>query len=292
MNSKYIKLSIQNAKFFPKNIKTKDFTSVLDVTNKGKLILSSKSRSLIEITSFKEAITVHHISNMLHTMIGERPIPSFRKTFYKRNEDIFDLANKSYLKITSPKTKRPIKGVDTEVYIDEFSKVNKSPWNSWTNNNTIQWFKIRKYLGGNFDEFINIINTALGYDVLSEAFENLRKSYDKHGSKLDIVIDYVKQIHRKPIADFLTFDKFNVSTITNTIGSDLGETIISGIDNVFFINGEILIPYEQSFVDKLTTNTTNILDGGFVKIVGIYYEDELNDMYDYIKVSDISDEKY
>ena len=58
------------------------------------------------------------------------------------------------------------------------------------------------------------------------------------------------------------------------------------------LNGEILIPYNQAFVDKLVKNTTNILDGGMVKIEGIFYEDELNDISEFIQVSNISDDKH
>jgi hypothetical protein len=39
-------------------------------------------------------------------------------------------------------------------------------------------------------------------------------------------------------------------------------------------------------------NSANILDGGFVKIEGVFNEDELGDIDGFIKMSDISDEKY
>ena len=80
--------------------------------------------------------------------------------------------------------------------------------------------------------------------------------------------------------------------ITNTISCELGETITSGIDKIHNLSGEILIPYNQAFVDKLVKNTTNILDGGMVKIEGIFYEDELNDISEFIQVSNISDDKH
>jgi hypothetical protein len=45
---------------------------------KDKLIFNRKRA--IKKFIFKETIT-HQISNVLHVLIGERPVPSFRKTF-------------------------------------------------------------------------------------------------------------------------------------------------------------------------------------------------------------------
>jgi hypothetical protein len=290
MSNRYIKLSFINAKLFPKNVKTKDFVSVIDVNAKNKLYFSRRSRSSNEINSFKEPITVHQISNMLHAFIGERPVPSFRKTFYTRDEFLFDLANKSYLKINSPKSKKNIKGESVESYIDEFTKVNKSASDSWTKAPTIQWFKIKKFMGEYYDEFIILINSSLGYDVTKEPFENLKTLYVKEGVKLDGVIKFLLEKQKTPIVNFLQKESPDRSEITKNIL--LGETITSGIDTINNLSGEILVPYEQSFVDRLTKNSTNILDGGMVKIVGVFYEDELNDTENFVLVSEISDEKY
>jgi hypothetical protein len=290
MSNKYIKLSFKNAKLFPKNVKTKDFVTVIGVNSKGNLYFNRSSRSLNEITSFKEPITVHQISNMLHTLIGERPAPSFRKTFYDKNELIFNLANKSYLKINSPKVNKTRKNEIFESYIDEFTKVNKSASDSWTKAPSIQWFKIKRYMGEYYDEFIQIINGSLGYDVTEKPFELLLNIYRIEGTKLDGVVKYLLEKNKTPIVNFLTKEAPDRSEITKN--GLLGETIISGVDYINIFNGEILVPYEQWFVDKLSKNSTNILDGGYVKIEGIFYEDELNDTENFVLMSEISEEKY
>jgi hypothetical protein len=290
MSNRYIKLSFKNAKLFPKNVKTKDFTRVLDVNSKDKLYFNRVSRALLETTSFKEAITVHQISNVLHTLIGERPVPSFRETFYSRDESIFDLANNSYLKIDSARTTKTRKEEVFETYIDEFTKTNKSACNSWSKHPSIQWFKIKKYMGEHYDEFIEIINSSLCYDVTTKPFENLLNAYSEEGVKLDVVIKFLLDKKKTPIVNFLTKEIADRSEITKN--GLLGETLTNGIDSVYNISGEILVPYNQKFIDKLTKDTTNILDGGFVKIEGVFYEDELNDTDNFMLVSDISDEKY
>jgi len=222
--------------------------------------------------------------------VGERPIPSFRHTFYGADEEIFNIANQSYIKINSPKQKKNIGGEEVETFLYETTKLGKSPSNSWTKPSSIQWFKIKKYFDDDFDEFIKIINQELGYDVLSEPFENLLNSHLKHGSKLDGTINFLKENKKTPIINF--FKKKDVDRSEITKNSKLGECVVSGIDVAYFLDGEILIPYEKNFVDRLVKNTTNILDGGFVEIVGLFYEDEINGIEDFMSVSDIPDEKY
>ena len=45
MSDKYLKFKFENAKLFPKNEKTKDFVTNLDIPKKGKLILSRSSKT-------------------------------------------------------------------------------------------------------------------------------------------------------------------------------------------------------------------------------------------------------
>jgi hypothetical protein len=290
MNSKYIKLSFKNAKIFTKNIKTKDFVSNLTVTHKNLLVLSRSKRADGTNKNFKEPITVHQVSNMLHTLIGERPVPSFRNTFYSRDEKLFSLANDSFIRIDSPKTIKNIKNEEKNVFISEVIRTNKSANNSWAKPSQIHWFKIKKYMGDDFDKFINTINKALEYNVLNESFENLKDAYSIHGSKLDIVINYLKSIKKMPMVNFLTKSEVDRSEITRS--SSIGECVNSGIDDVSVLDGEILVPYNDYFVSKLIVNSTNILDGGYVKILGIFYLDEIEDSLSFVKLSEISDEKY
>jgi hypothetical protein len=290
MDDRYIKLSFKNAKLFPKNIKTKDFVTNLTVNNKGKFILKHSKRAEKINSCFKEPITVHQVSNMLHTLIGERPFPSFKTVFHSRNEEVFELANNSFIKITSPKINKKVNGEIVETFIEETIMLNKASWNSWSKPKVIHWFKIKKLLGNNFDKFIELLNENLEYNATTKPFEELINIYSVYGSKLDKTISFLKEINKTPIINFLTKLEPDRSEITRN--SLLGETIVSGIDKVYVLDGEILVPFEQSFVDKLVKTRTRILDGGFVKIEGFYYLDELEDTSSFIKLSEISDEKY
>lgn len=289
MSEKFIKIKFCNAKFFQKNIKTKDFVANLDINSKGKFILKHSKRVDEPVNSFKEPITVHQVSNVLHTLIGERPVPSFRKTFYKRNEDIFNLALDSFVKIDSPIVKTKRKGEDIETFISEMTKLDKMAWNSWSKPQSIQWFKIEKFMGEHFEEFVNLMNESLGYNVLTKPFESLI-GICTYNSNLNKVIDFLNENKKTPLVIF--FSKFDSDRSEITRNTKLGETVLSGIDYVNFLSGEIIVPYNEDFANMIVKNSTNILDGGYAEIVGVFYQDELEDVESFIPIREISDEKY
>lgn len=290
MSDRYIKFSFSNAKLFPKNERTKDFVRNIDITKKDKLLFTRSSRKEKKYSNFLEPITMFQVSNMLHTLVGERPVPSFRYTFYSMDDSILELAKNSFLNIKTPKKNKTIDGKVVETFYKEFTKVNKSASDSWAKHKSIEWFKVKKFLDNNFDEFIILINKSLGYNVLKKPFEDLLNSYDVYGSKLNEVIEFLDKIKKKPIVNFLTKKNPDRSEITKS--KLLGETVTSGVDYVFFLDGEILVPYNENFINRIVKNSTNILDGGYVKLDGIYYEDELCDLENFKLVSDISIKKH
>jgi hypothetical protein len=83
------------------------------------------------------------------------------ENFYERNNSIFELANNTYLRIDSPKITIVRKGEIVETYIPEFIKLNKSANDSWKKDQSIQWFKIKKYMESSFDDFISLINIKI-----------------------------------------------------------------------------------------------------------------------------------
>jgi hypothetical protein len=291
MTDRYIKLIFKNAKLFPKNKKTNDYIANVSSTKKGELIFKHSKRSEEEVTSFKEPITVHQVSNMLHTLIGERPVPSFRETFYKPNQYVFNIALNSFLKIDSPKVIRNVYGEEVETLIPEFTKTNKSAWNSWSKPNKLHWFKIEKYLSQYYQEFIEKLNSLLEYNVEKKPFEDLF-SIAIDNNKFDEIINWLKEIKKTPLVNLLTKKDFNRSEITKNISSGLGETIKSGVDFAYFLDGEILVPYDENFAKKIIKSSTNILDGGYCGIVGIFYVDEVDNTENFKPISEISDEKY
>lgn len=278
MDTKYIVIKFDNARLFKNHRKTKDFTSELSFNRKGNASLQRKKRSN---KNFIEPITVHQISNMLHTLVGERPVPSFREVFYKRNEDIFNLANSSLLKIDSPNRKTK----ETEDFISEKTHINKSANNSWAKPRKTHWYNIMRFMGDGFYEFIEIINSEIGYNVLEKDFHSL-KLYDPAKSKLPKTIEFLKKNKKTPIIHFLTSEKGG-DVWKITMSNSIGLVVSRGIDDVYVLSGEILVPYEREFANKLIKNSTNILDGGIAKIVDIKRGYQIN-MEGFRRVKDIS----
>ncbi len=286
---KYLRLKFHNAKLFEKDKYTKDFISTVSTNSKGNIIYSREKRKDRLLYNFISPITVYQISNVLHVLSGERPVPSLRETFYRPNNKLFDIALSSYLRIDSPMQTIQRDGSCIKTPIKETVTLSKSPSDSWSNNPT-QWFKIQKYLSPDlFNAFTCELSSIAGYDVTSEPFINLRFAYNKYGNKIDPIINLMRENKKTPIINFLKEEKFDkFSEITSRISCGLGETVNRDIDKASFLSGEILVPASDDFLDNVITNTANILDGGIVKIVGLVTEQDLQDVSDFVKVADIS----
>jgi hypothetical protein len=284
MSDKYLHIKFRGGGLFPKNTNTKDFT--YHVT-KGR-----EKRSLRKNGNFKEPITVHQISNLLHVLMGERPVPSFRYAGYKKIDEIFEMAMNSYLKIDSPKQEINRKGVITEEFTQEIKRLGKSAVDSWSKPSHIEWFKIKKYLTPElFDVFIDLMTKALGYNPLYKPFMDLVNIQSKIGSdRLSDVFEFIKLNRKTPLYNFFTKEKPNIYEFT--ANTRLGGVVNSGIDKVIILDGEIYVPITDKQIDKLVMNVATILDGGLASIVGVVYEHDISNVQDFISVGEISDEKY
>lgn len=274
---KYLIINFKNAKLFPFDWNGKDFISDLSIRNKRQTQLM-----------YEQPITVHQISNMLHKMMGERPVPSFRYVGYKKQNDIFELARNAYLKIDS--IKKYNKNKKRDEFIKETMQVKKSAHNGWNKQPNIFWKKIQIMMGDCFDEFIKKFSEILGYDVLLKPFMSYQLSA-KDKSEYNELVEWLQKNNKTPIANFLTKDKFNVSEIT--INIKIGETTVRGVSNINILFGTIIIPMSNKQLKRIVYNTATILDGGFVIIKEILWEEDMNDemLDDFLKVSEISTNK-
>ena len=286
MYDKILHINFRNAKLFLKDKRTKDF--VFNVGGYGK----RKDR---ENGNFVEPITVHQVSNLLHVLMGERPVPSFRKSFYPRVENIFNIASNGYLMITTPTEVIKRKDVEITQFVGEITTLNKSAWNSWAKPNTIQWFKIKKYFGVElFEEFITKMNKAVGYNVTHKPFMELLNITNKfEGNLFDDVLEFLLENKKTPIINFITKDVCNISEVTVN-RTTLGETVVKGVDNARFLSGDIILFMTDDEITKLKVNSATILDGGFATIVDVIDVDDFynSDLIGFTKISEISDIKH
>lgn len=277
---RYLHIEFKDAVLWAKNPKTKDF--VRTETGYAK-------RSTVENGNFKEDITVFHISNMLHVMMGQRPVPSFRKVFYDKVDDIFDMANKSFIKINSPKQTFKRKGEEISEYLTETFTTSKPYWNSYQKPNSVQWFKVKKYLDEDYDLFVEKMNTSLGYDVTKKPFMDLQR-LGMDNNKLKEVLGWLTQKRKTPLFNFLTKEEFDFSEITKN--KNVNDLVISGVDKVSVLDGDILVPFNDEDLDRFVLSTATILDGGFAFIKRIVDENEIEDSELYTAVSELSTEKH
>lgn len=294
--NKYLILNFKDAKLFRKdrvseNKKCKDisFTSYNSNIQKRK-----------DIEPFVEPITVHQISNMLHVLFNERPIPSNRKVFYKRNETYFNIAQKSYLKINTPTFYN--KPLNKNVYQGEFIQTNKALYNAWSMMIILNWKMVEEYFDNSekFNIFVNKLNEILNFNSKTIPFNDVvgyvEKLDDKKRLELYKVISnlggckamiYVLGRYKDG-----KFEASVPSKLTST-PNRLARTTINGVDKYVSLRGQIIVPVTDDMIDILNTYSkgfATLLDGGFVWIDSIKNGATVS-IDEFTKVSDISDER-
>lgn len=275
--NKILKISFKNAKLFPFNRNGKDFVSDQNIRSKRN-----------EQLMFKEPITVYQISNMLHKMMGERPVPSFRYVGYKQQNDIFELAQNSYLKINS--VRQFNKNKKRDEFVKELTQVKKSVNNGWNKVPVVFWGKVKTMMDENFNEFIDKFSKLMGCDVLIKPFMSF-KNCGVNNENFNELILWLKSIGKTPISNFISKENFDLSEITKN--GTIGETTVRGIASTNSLSGIIYVPVNNEQLKRFIFNTVTILDGGLATIENVYYQEDLSydELDDFRLVSEITNEK-
>ena len=128
--SKYLVLRFENAGMFTTNRNTKDY--VFKSRKNG-----IHKRVDVQNFNFQEPITIYQISNLIHVLFGERPVPTFRDVFYKPVDYYFNKAGESFIKIDN--YKKYNKNKDIHEYTNEIVQTKKALWNSYSKIVDINW---------------------------------------------------------------------------------------------------------------------------------------------------------
>jgi hypothetical protein len=277
----FLFLKFENAGYFPDSSKSKDFVFELN---------SVKKRS--DFKQYLEPINVNHISNMLHVLMGERPKPSLRKTIFERDENIFNIAGESYIKITTPTFEN--KYNNRHEYPKESITIRKAVFNSYSKIEIISWEKIRQLLENDlFFEFMAILNIIFGESVIDkytsdEAVDIINEKYLNNELLVDFMENKLKG--KMPLIRYINKDKnwyFNSNARTIS-------TVVSGVDKIVRLSGVIIVPLDDFYLNKLNNGrgVSRLLDGGLVYIDKVLRSDEIydSDLIGYTKVSNISTE--
>lgn len=257
------------------------------------------------LPTFKEPLTVYQISNVLHVLFGERPVPSLRKSNYSRNEYLFEKARNSYLRINT------IKDQFGRFPREKF-RVKKSVKNSWVREITITWEMIKYYINDNekYNIYLKFLEEILGFYPMSMTYEKLidyvRELPLETSRKIfDIIKDlkgcdglcYGFGLYLKN--NIFSIGKIDKSVLVRRYYTNKTELFMTtlrlinfGVEDIAKINGFILVPITNEDITTLkenSTGTAKILDGGLVWIRGIFSGDDI-DVTEYTLLDEISTE--
>ncbi len=280
---KYLKLGFSGAKLFHNTPKTKDI--ITDYTVEG------GRRNREESFCFKEPLTVYQISNVIHTLFGERPVPSMKTVFFEKDSYLFNKARESHLKLTI--FKKFNKNKNEHEFLKEKTRLKKAVWNSWNPGTYINWSIIKKYVGDVYDEFINIASKELGYRVDERPFNEVQEDFLILFKKPNEVKIFLEKNKMTTFMGYLAGKYTSSSVTSNEARSAI--TNVSGIEDVVVLSGEILIPVTDDDIERIKSfrGACTILDGGMVSIEGIIDANDISEetIKEYQLVGEISEEK-
>lgn len=261
--NKYLELSFENAGLIITHNKTKDGKT------KDKLPYSlnyDNSRNVGD--RFVEPITIFQVSNVIHTLFGERPVPTFRCSKIPIIEYLYNKALESYLKIDNVLDQNGN-------FIKETFMTNKGVYNAYSPTFTIDWFKIKKMLNDDaYVDFLSLIKDLYNETPQTISFNDLIDMLKNDKNNCNKVIKFFSD---RKLTTFTYIFK-NQGKLINQIPS-IQRTINYGIDYITYFQGKIYVPINEDDIEKIKNGPgiSTILDGGIVQIEGILNEEDLPD---------------
>jgi hypothetical protein len=295
MENKYLVLKFRNAKLFrnKKDGSCKDYVNDIN-TKVGYRKRMDKQNNKFE-EQFVEPITVYQVSNVIHTLFNERPVPSKRLSLYDKVDYLFEKAQNSFIKLTDTSFENEIvktynKNTGEYQFITEKIQVKKGVYNSWNPNPIINWEIIKQYLGSdeNREWFFGNIIDLFNINPLEHDLEKVRLSLQVKNPKH--IINGLKERNLTALANFITKNT-KTEMIANNTRARL--TVNTAIENVIILNGIILVPINDNDIEKLkiSKGCATILDNGYLWIDSVKHDYEL--MTDgFTQLKNISTEKY
>lgn len=280
---KYLTLEFKNAGWFYDVRKSSD--RIFDELD------GYKNRN--ESETFIEPITVFHLSNMLHVLMGERPKPSLRKSYIETIPEIFEMANNAFIKLNNYKYTND-KGTFN---IAETITIKKAVWNAFSKIDILYWKRIERYLSNRenlYNQFIELLNKVFNTsDITQRVFtECMAELIEKHSNNKDVIA--FKEMLLTPKYYKTDLAKI-MSGIPNYMSNNMASQLLinNAVDKIVRLSGSIIIPVEDEWVKKIENSKgfATLLDGGIVNIVSIideqYYNPEIETI-GYQKVSELS----
>lgn len=272
--NKYLILEFKNAGLFRTNKKTKDKIFWLGGENHERRIEDE----------FDEPITVHQITNVLHTLFGERPVPKNRPVGYNLLNHYQEMASNSFLKIDNFKDGQ-------NRFVSETTQLNKAQWNSWNPSSFMNWNRVFCLLEEEYyNLFLDVIKDVFNHTPETITFIGIAKEIkNSDDRRVTDIFEFLKSNGKTPLHDWIYGEGTTKSSINKNKRTQL--TVVKGVDKKTNFDGSIIVPVNDDDIIKLkkSKGCATLLDGGAIFIKGIKY-DGVN-TNGYIPVKEISLEK-
>lgn len=269
-------------------------------------VVDRKNRQSSWINVPTDTLYVNHVSNVLHVLMGERPVPTFRKTCdeaHKRVDAIDSLAADASVSVrTGVHNYMGKEGILKSSRILEKMTSRKAVKNSWNKSGkgrkivldgvshdwdscNLSWDRIQWHVGKElFAEFDKIATTILspGYSSrpVLRVFEEL---HSHRGNQL--LIDWcsnpeVPESYRAILLQGKVSGQYFHQSGYGKLAYVFLSTFSRGVEDVSSISGKIFIPVDDSDLELVRRGPgfATILDGGIVTI------DSVEDMSDLLVV--------
>ena len=289
----YLILKFEHALWFPHSFYSKD--KITEQYTGKKIERKDQKR-------FSSPITVHQISNVLHVLMGQRPVSYFRKSCYSRNDEIFELAKSSLLKLRNYQwtTKE-----GESRNIEETLVITKGVYNAFRKQYTFTWSLIERVIGvDNFIWFIGELKKNIKVEPLSMTPYEVLPLIDK--KSFEYMFTYNKDNPKENSGELcdrkLTALGWFIVSHEDDLARIKGNNFavpkkpvalmtMKGIEKVVSLNGEICVPLTNENRDLISNNkgVASLLDSGIVWIDSIQSSYDI-DWDGFINVGEISDE--
>ena len=255
-----------------------------------------------------------HVANMLHVLMGERPVSTFWSySVDKLNDAIADAAKNAMVRIDTPV-------IGKDGYAKELVATDKPAADTWMKNIYFMqvgsksvpvsgtyptWDIIIGYFGvEHFGVFKTVCDVLCGTDCLGMSFSAFIKEYGDHKSIIEFAENYASE---NKLGQFLNFirgwackkgedkkrslsecgneAKFATGGVGKFMPHVHSRLNIKGIETASVISGSIVVPMNDIMLDKIAKGPgcATILEGGVVSIADIRKMSD-NMVSDYTKV--------
>lgn len=234
------------------------------------------------------------LSNVLHCLCGEIPVPTKKKTLFKRNPIYDEIAKNSYVKYDI----KPIINEKGFITNDEVFQTAKWAYDSNMRyfspfqladgtqkkiNGLYNWYTIKKNItyGNDFEELTNFIENVIGVNPLSlsvpQVVYELSKFYndENFNNKVDnFIAEREKKVNGKKriLSCFynLFFNRVSTSNNIDLKTSNTPLAVNNGVGGKLSLSGEIICEIDDDIAEKIRLNggVAKLLEFGMIYVTG------------------------